>query len=166
MTERLGISSDVQFHLYPPAIASDLLAMQHLFNAYRSGPDLDYGNWWDFKRQVSVGHIVTGQIVVDRETKALFGIELMTRPNPWLNFLFYSGTIDRDVCREMSFWLYMTLQHWKMELGRDDERGAVRLQGRGGWQRIAKSMGFEMDRRGFVFDDQEGIKNGYVSRFQ
>lgn len=165
MTERTGIEPNVDFVLYVPGVSSDMLAMQHLYNAYQTGPDTHYANWWDFKRQVEKGHVVAGQVVRDGEVIALFGLELMTKPNPWLNVLFYAGHIDRQILRSMAHRLYATLQFYKAELGRTDEVGAVRMQGRSGWQKIARALGYEMDRRGFVFDDQEGLKHGYVSRF-
>lgn len=160
MTAAHGIS----FEVLSPDI--DALKVQDLFRAYQAGPDDEFSNWWDFYREIRSGHIVPG-VVADRgQVVALFGVELMNRPGPWLNLLFYTGRISRPIMREMVWQLYRMLLFYKQEIGRADEVGAVRILGRPGWRKIAKSMGFEMDRRGFVFDDQKGVKHGYVSRFQ
>jgi hypothetical protein len=140
--------------------------MQGLFAAYHAGPDNEFSSWWDFRREVASGHIVTGAVVVDGVPVAMFGVELMTKPGPWLNMLFYSGAITRPIMRAMVWQLYAMLQFYKTDCGLPYERGAVRIVGREGWRRIAAGMGIEMDRRGFVFDDQKGLKNGYVRRFQ
>jgi hypothetical protein len=164
MTARHGTSFD--FQLFPPSIDADLLTMQMLFRAYEMGSDTEFSNWWDFRREVRRGHIVAGAIYINHAPVAYFGVELMTKPQPWLNLLFYAGRISRPLMREMVHRLYSLLQMYKSELGRSDEVGAVRIVGRPGWRKIAANMGIEMDRRGFVFDNQKGIKNGYVRRFQ
>jgi hypothetical protein len=155
-----------KFWLYPPLVAHDAFLMQQVFAAYKAGQDSEFLSWWDFGREVARGHIVVGLIMVDSEEVATFGVELMTKPNPWLNLLFYSGQISRPIMRDMVWQLYAMLQHYKEEHGRSDEVGAVRILGRPGWARIAAGLGIEMDRRGFVFDDQKGLKNGYLRRFQ
>lgn len=140
--------------------------MQVLFEAYYAGPDNEYPDRWEFGRQVLRGHIVAGAVIVAGRQVAFFGVELMTKPDPWLNLLFYSGEVNRQIMRGMVWQLYGMLQRYKAELGRSDDIGAVRILGRPGWQRIAAGLGIEMDRRGFVFDNQKGLKDGYVRRFQ
>jgi hypothetical protein len=164
MTEQTG--SQPNFWLYPPQVGYDVFMMQQLFAAYRAGLDSEYLNWWDFGREVMRGHIVTGAVITGGRQVAYFGVELMELPSPWLNLLFYSGEISRPIMRGMVWQLYGALQHYKADLGRSDEVGSVRILGRPGWRRIAGGLGIEMDRRGFVFDDQKGLKDGYVRRFQ
>lgn len=151
--------------MFEPSIAADLMTMQTIFQAYRQVADDGYASWWEFQRQVKLGHIHVCQVIHEGEAVALFGMELMDKPMPWLNMLFYTGLINTAICAQMARGLYLTLQHWKLECGWTGH-GAVRFLGRKGWIRMIRKQGFDIDRRGFVFDDQEGAKNGHDRWFQ
>ena len=122
-------------------------------------------SFWDFKRLVTQGHIVCGVVEGDGEVVCLFAVELMLKPMTHICFLFWVGTINRTIAREMLFWLWNALQHFKLGVARPVSPGAVRIVGRRGWTRILAAMGIAMDADGYIREDQDGVQRLLYRRF-
>lgn len=158
-----GENSDCEFFAYDKGI--DILTLQAFYQAYEMGSDGYYQNWWDFSREVRRGHIICVSIT-EPDYRSCFGLELMIDDEgPYLSMLFYVGRLTRKLVRELAWWLFQFAQHYKHEQGFD---GYCRLLvgGRPGWRALIERMGLTIDPRGFIYEDQEGFRYGYVQRLQ
>jgi hypothetical protein len=118
---------------------------------------------WDFRqfnRMIDDGHLICGAIFKRKQPIAAFGIELMKEPVLHLSFLFYAGSFHRSLFDPMFGFLWRGLQALKAGEG-SDKPGAVRLVGRKGWQRMLKGRGFEIDRDGYIREDQKAVRDGF-----
>jgi hypothetical protein len=141
----------------------DVLQMQGFYDAYELAADGFYRNWWEFSAQVRSGHIVC-VLIVEEDYKSALGIELMRdKHGPYINPMFYTGRLTRRLIRELVFYLFMFLQHYKQEQ-HFGGFGRVFLGGRSGWQALAFRLGLRIDPEGFVSEDQETLRHGIFKR--
>lgn len=158
-----GENSNIEFRAWPKDI--DILTLQAFYQAYEMGGDGHFQNWWDFSAQVRKGHVICVSIEED-DYRSCFGIELMKdEDGPYISFLFYVGRLTKKLVRELVFWLFMFMQHYKQEQHFDGD-GRLYLGGRGGWQALVYKMGLTIDPFGFITENQEGFRHGHVGRLQ
>lgn len=158
-----GENSRPEFLVYDKDV--DILTLQAFYHAYQVAADGYYGNWWDFARQVRNGHILLISIT-EEDYRSCLGIELMRdKKGPYINPIFYAGHLTRRLIRDLVWYLYQVLQHYKEE-ERYQGYGRLYLGGRPGWQAVAYRLGFTIDHEDFVSENQEVLRHGLLKRLQ
>jgi len=135
------------------------MTLQSFYQAYDLASDGYYQNWWEFSAEVRNGHIVCVSII-EPDYRSVMGIELMSDgQGPYISLIFFCGHLTRKLVREITFFLFMFMQHYKQQ-EHFGGYGRLYLGGRGSWQALIHRMGLTIDPEGFISENQEAFKDG------